>query len=186
VRARVLAVYLLIFQGSLAAGSAVWGGLAQHTSVNLALIIAGGGTIATLLLRRYALLSEVVGDPTIWNHWRLPSILPALEPDADAGPVLVTVEYSVELDRRAEFVAAVHGIERVRRRDGAVQWGVYYDSEIAGRYLETFLVPSWAEHLRQHDRFTLGDRALEARINSTLRGESKASHFVYATTARHA
>jgi MFS family permease len=182
VRSRVLAVYLLVFQGSLAAGSALWGAMAQHTSVRGALLIAGLGTLATALLGRYVRLSDVVGDPTIWNHWRLPSVMPASEPRADAGPVLVTVEYLIKPDQKAEFVSAIHRFERVRRRDGAVQWGVFYDSETAGRYLETFLVPSWAEHLRQHDRFTLADRELEARVTSTLRGEPKATHFVFATT----
>lgn len=180
VRARVVAVYLLVFQGSIAAGSAVWGVVAQRSSVRLALLVAGAGTLATALLRLYARLSDVVGDPTIWNHWRVPSIAPALEPDGDQGPVLVTVEYFVQPDRVAEFLDTIHGFERVRRRDGAMQWGVFYDSERPGRYLETFLVESWAEHLRQHARFTLADRELESRVTNTLTGEAKASHFIYA------
>ena len=33
--------------------------------------------------------------------------------------------------------------------------------------LETFLVTSWAEHLRQHERFTRGDGDVEAQCGVT-------------------
>ncbi|HEY6322379.1 MAG TPA: MFS transporter [Thermoanaerobaculia bacterium] len=39
--------------------------------------------------------------------------------------------------------------------------GVFRDLEHPDVYLETFLVPSWAEHLRQHERLTRGDSELE-------------------------
>lgn len=179
VRARVLAIYLLVFQGSTAVGSAVWGVVAQHWSVRVALLAAGAGTLAAALLRRYARISDVVGDPTIWSHWRIPAVFPKAAPAEDKGPVLVTVEYLVEPDGAAEFVDAIHRFERIRRRDGAVQWGIFYDSETAGRYLEIFLVTSWGEHLRQHHRFTVADREIEARVHRNLRGEPKANHYIY-------
>ena len=53
---------------------------------------------------------------------------------------------------------------RIRRRDGAVNWAVYRDSGKSGRYVETFLVESWLEHLRQHERVIAGDRAVEASV----------------------
>jgi len=99
--------------------------------------------------------------------------------------VLVTVEYEVEPDHVAGFIAAVHQFQRVRRRDGARSWGIYYDRESPGRYLETFLVASWAEHLRQHARLTQADQALEARVMSHVHGEPHAHHFVYARSARN-
>jgi Transmembrane secretion effector len=67
---------------------------------------------------------------------------------------------------------------RVRRRDGASRWGVFRDVERADVYLETFLVTSWAEHLRQHERLTRGDSELEQRINSYTHGEPIVRHLV--------
>ena len=55
---------------------------------------------------------------------------------------------------------------RVRRRDGASQWGEFRDVEHAELYLKTFLVISWAEHLRQHEGLTRGDAELEQRLRS--------------------
>ena len=62
---------------------------------------------------------------------------------------------------------------------------MYYDREVPGRYLETFIVASWAEHLRQHTRLTQVDRALEARLMSHVHGEPKAHHLIYARSGRH-
>jgi predicted MFS family arabinose efflux permease len=49
VRARVLSVYLFVFQGSVAVGSTHWGFAAQHTNVHIALAYAGIGTGACIL-----------------------------------------------------------------------------------------------------------------------------------------
>jgi hypothetical protein len=38
---------------------------------------------------------------------------------------------------------------------------VYEDPRHAGRLIEPFLTDSWLEHLRQHERVTQADRALE-------------------------
>ena len=59
-------------------------------------------------------------------------------------------------------MVAMHEYGRTRRRDGAYEWAIFRDTEISDRYLEIFLVNSWAEHLRQHERQTQADRALEA------------------------
>ena len=50
----------------------------------------------------------------------------------------------------------------------------------ANRYLETFLVNSWAEHLRQHERQTQSDEALEQRIRTCIATEPKVHHLIYA------
>jgi hypothetical protein len=49
---------------------------------------------------------------------------------------------------------------------------------VLDRYVETFVVHSWAEHLRQHARFTQADRTLEDRIRTFVRGEPKVKHFI--------
>jgi hypothetical protein len=66
------------------------------------------------------------------------------------GQVLVTVEYEIRPEQRPGFLSALHEYGRIRRRDGAIEWGIFQDLEQPQRYLETFLVASWEEHLRQH------------------------------------
>lgn len=181
VRARVLAFYLLVLQGSVALGSAVWGAVAQRAGIPTALMWAGVGTIATTSLALFAKLPEATSDLSPWNHWRMPVVTKEVTSELDGGPVLVTVEYLVAAQRRQEFLKAMHKYERVRRRDGATRWGIFHDTEVAERYLEIFLVDSWAEHLRQHERSTQADKKLEQLLRSYVLSEPGVRHLIYAT-----
>src|SRR5580698_6881784 len=183
VRARVLAIFILVYQGSYALGTATWGAIAQRSGVGTALVYAGLGTIATAAVALVAKLPNSTADLSPWNHWRMPVVIKEVGTDIEKGPVLVTVEYAVIPNRTAEFVDAMHEYGRMRRRDGAYRWSVFRDTEVADRFLEIFLVNSWAEHLRQHERQTQADRELEGRIFSYLSGEPVARHLIdtYAT-----
>jgi hypothetical protein len=104
----------------------------------------------------------------------------------DDGPVLVTVEYRVAPDDAAAFARAMHDVSRLRRRDGAVSWGVFRDTADRVRWLETFVVESWGEHLRQHARATVADLAIEAAARQYHRGDGlpRVAHFVHADTSQ--
>jgi predicted MFS family arabinose efflux permease len=63
VRARVLAVYLLVFTGGLAAGSALWGFFAGRFGISTALLFSAVGLVIGLLLTsrsRLAVQSEFI------------------------------------------------------------------------------------------------------------------------------
>jgi MFS family permease len=184
VRARVLAIFTLVYMGSFALGSAVWGGVAQHRSVRLALIYSGFGTIGSAALALFIKLPDSTADLSPWNHWRMPVIVNEVSDELLAGPVLVTIEYSVVAELEAKFVKAMRQYARVRRRDGAYQWGIYRDIEAANRFVEIFLVDSWAEHLRQHERQTKADRDLEQRVYSFVVDEPKVRHLLYADSPK--
>jgi MFS family permease len=178
VRARVLAISTLVFQGAVAAESAAWGAVAARFGIGAALLCAGVGTIATTALAPFLRLPDTTVDLTSY-HWRLPTTDDhALPTDDDFGPVLVTVEYQVAAEKTAEFLAAVRQHRRIRRRDGARSWGIFRDMENANKYVEIFIVASWAEHLRQHDRLTLADREAEERVQRYVRSESKVRHLI--------
>lgn len=179
VRARIVAVSLLVVQGAMAAGSAIWGGLALKTGIHAALMWAGVGTIASTSLGLFLKLPDSEVDLTPWGHWRLPAILIPESADADSGPVLVTVEYDVAPEHQHEFLKAIQKYERIRRRDGAYEWDVFRDTENPTRYLETFLVSSWGEHLRQHERMTRADHEAEQRVQSLIRGTPVVRHLIH-------
>jgi MFS family permease len=183
VRARVLAVYLFVFQGSVAVGSTLWGFAAAHTNVHLSLAFAGIGTGACMLLQLLFRLPNTAVDLSTWNHWVRPTMFE--EPALDDGPVLVTLKYFIDPTKASEFLKLVYRYQRVRRRDGSTQWGIFSDTEAPNVYLESFLVDSWAEHLRQHDRFTLADRELEKRVQSYALKPIEVKHYVHAQKERH-
>jgi MFS family permease len=180
VRARVLAIFILSFQGGIAAGSALWGFLGEWAGVQTALVCAGASCVATATFGFFWRLPTAPVDISPWDHWRMPAVLEDLEVDLEDGPVLVTVEYTVDAHHASAFVRAMQEYEHVRRRDGASRWGLYHDTEVPGRYVETFLVRSWAEHLRQHTRLTQADRTLEERVYSLVRDQPRVQHLIEA------
>ena len=112
-------------------------------------------------------------------HWPAPVL--AIDADADRGPVLVTVEYRIAPEKRAAFLVAVRDLGQLRRRDGAYTWDVYEDAAENGRFLETFMVASWLEHLRQHHRVTNADRVVQDAIREFgAAAEPKVTHFIAA------
>jgi hypothetical protein len=177
VRARVLAVSLLVLQGAIAAGSAAWGVAAGRVGIGNALFWAGAGTIATTSIGLFLRFPETGIDLTPWNHWRMPTANP--EEYESGGPVLVTVEYLVDPDQLETFIRAIHEYGRIRRRDGATRWGICRDLERPDRYVETFVVASLAEHLRQHERLTRADSRYEQELKQATRTEPTVHHLLY-------
>jgi MFS family permease len=160
VRARGLALYLLVFQGGTAAGSIVWGAVAEHVGTPMALLCAAVGLIGGLAATaRYRLAQGEGIDLTPSLHWPEPHF--EVEPEPDQGPVLVTIEYLIDPERGESFRQAMRRVRRQRLRDGAIQWGLFNEPTRPARYVETFLVESWVEHMRQHERVTVADREAE-------------------------
>src|SRR5215216_3874476 len=165
VRARGLSVYVLVFQGCIAAGSAGWGLVAERLGVRAALTLAAAWLMLALGASfRWRLVEGEGLDLSPSLRWPEPAVVLGVDPGE--GPVLVTVEYRVAPERSGKFVLEMQRFGRIRRRDGAYRWGVFRDTSDPTRYLETFLVASWAEHLRQHERVTMADRAIEDRVRS--------------------
>jgi MFS family permease len=171
VRARVLAIYLLVFFGGMALGSAFWGVVATRIGVSDALLCAAAALVlGNAVAYFYPLRSgrELDLEPSL--HWSDPILIN--EPNPEDGPVLVTVDYQIEPQRAEKFVAAMLEVKRIVRRDGAMRWGLFVDPARPGHYVETFLVESWAEHMRQHARHTKEDRAAQDLVRSFHSGDS--------------
>jgi len=71
------------------------------------------------------------------------------------------IEYDVDAAHAGAFSAAMHELGRIRRRDGAIRWGLFQDAADPSRHVESFMVENWAEHLRQHERSTIADREIQ-------------------------
>ena len=79
---------------------------------------------------------------------------------------MICVEYRIDPSRAAEFEHAMGALEPIRRRDGAVMWGLFSDATDPSRYVETFMSETWGEHLRQHNRLTVSDSDIELHARS--------------------
>ena len=164
VRARGLAMYWMVLMGGMTAGSVGWGHVADRFGIPWAL--AGAAvclTLGVLTSLRLRIGGHDTVDLTPSDHWPMP--MPASgQPEPDAGPVLVTVEYRIPPENVTRFLKAMRSLRRVRLRDGAVFWQVFRDMEQPERFVEHFVTETWAEHLRQHGRVTVEDRGVQERI----------------------
>jgi predicted MFS family arabinose efflux permease len=168
VQARSLGIYQMVFQGGLALGSAVWGGLAERIGTAWALSLASLALVATLpLARRFSLTSSTGLDLSPGRLARaLTRAAPQLviEPNPEDGPVLVTVTFRINPERAEEFIRAAYELGRVRSRDGAVRWSLFRDPFDPARFMETYVVESWLARQRQLERFTVADNAIRNRV----------------------
>jgi MFS family permease len=178
VRGRGLALFMTVYFGAHTAGSAVWGQVAALLGLPLAHFVAAAGALLTIPLTwRWHLQTAAELDLTPSMHWPAPIV--SQDVAEDRGPVLVTVDYRIDPKTREAFLAALRRLGQERRRDGAYAWGVFEDAADPGRLVETFLVESWLEHLRQHARVTNADRLLQDEIQRfNLGGTPKVTHMI--------
>ncbi|MEO1679602.1 MAG: MFS transporter [Pseudomonadota bacterium] len=165
VRARGLAVFLMVFFGSMSLGSVAWGQVASLTSIQTALLAAAIGlAVGMLVTRRYSVGQGEMSDLSPAGIWpEAPVLSDRQESDR---PTMVTVEYQVAEDRTDEFLRALKDFGKERLRDGATRWDIHQSVETPGTWIESFHLPSWAEHLEQHKRVTHDDADRQAALRA--------------------
>jgi MFS family permease len=171
VRARALAINLVAVQASLALGSALWGALASTAGTRIALVSSGALMILLHLGGRHRALT-MGSDADVTPGAQLPDLTISNLPEPDDGPVLIQVEYRIDPARHDEFRRAVRAVEPVRRRNGANSWRLFRDLGEDDRFVERFIIASWAEYARLRTRMTVADRALLERVEDLQRPES--------------
>jgi hypothetical protein len=158
-------------------GSAAWGRIAGLEGLQTAHFLAAAGILLAIPLTwRWKLQTAANIDLSPAMHWRAPVVAKRI--DNNQGPVLVTIEYRVEAQNRAEFLTALEELGRERKRDGAYAWGAFEDVADPGRFFETFLIESWLELMYQHERVTNADRVHEEQIRRLLRESPKVTHMI--------
>lgn len=179
VLARAISVYLLCFFGAASTGSMLWGTVAQELGLLPALRIAS-------ILLAVSSLSGIVAplssseqenlEPS--QAWPNPDV--TLEPPLDHGPVLVTVEYQIDLEDAPAFRAAAENLRSFRYQNGVLQWGIFVDIADPTKYREVYLEENWGSHLRQHERVTAYETEVASQVYAYHRGPTMPPVFHYA------
>lgn len=165
IRARGLAVNLMVFFGAMSAGSLIWGQVASRLSVSSALFAAALGLIVGLLVTRNVMLGTADDvDLAPANAW--PEAPPLAEGDSEDAPAVVMIQFQISPTDKAAFVEAAYKVSAERYRDGATRWDLIHDVTDPARWIEVFHLPSWAEHLQQHARTTVSDTELHDALRA--------------------
>jgi MFS family permease len=179
VRSRAAAMHIVVALGAFSLGSAFWGAVSDLVGLSASLVMAGLLMAACLLLVRPFPLrmgeDQEVTPGTPWDE-----LFVAAEPNPEAGPVAVEIGYRIRPGEDRAFLDTISQMKASRRRDGATFWRVYKDLGEPSRYVERFIVSSWADYLHQRARQTVADQTLEAEVRAFLApGESThMSHYI--------
>lgn len=163
IRGRGVALFLLSVQGSFAVGALIWGGLAEQTSLQTALVWAGltmavsAFLVLPLRLSRYMDVdtdtATLLADP--------PTVTSVHDDD---GPILLTARWQIDPTRRDDFVAAMEPVRRALKRQGALSFRLVEDVEQPGHMLESFTMATWSEYQRLPHRATMADKEIQVAL----------------------
>jgi MFS family permease len=161
--ARALSLYQMSAFGGMALGSWLFGLVAEHRGVAVALLAAASlqGLVALLGLRLPLPQVEHLDlDPL--DTWAEPDTAVPLEPRT--GPVVITIEYRIAQADIEAFLTAMNERRRIRRRDGARHWTLLRDLGDAGLWIERYHVATWLDYLRHNNRRTHADAENRERL----------------------
>jgi len=147
----------------------VWGAVASWTGIRQTLVGVAIFLLAGIVFtRRYELPT---GEDLDLTPVQAPSYLVAKGLENEERPVLIVIDRRIEPSQEAGFLESVRPLKMLRLRDGAIRWNLFRDVTDPNHFIESFIVESWLEYLRQHERSTVSDREIEARVDAFHSGE---------------
>jgi predicted MFS family arabinose efflux permease len=159
VAGRSLAAYQAAGSGGIAVGSWGWGRLTDAAGIETALLAAAALMAASPLLGLWLRMPRVgargeepepLDDPEV----RLPLT-------GRSGPLVVEIEYRVVQENARAFHEVMHDVQLFRQRNGAYGWSVARDIADPELWTERYHCPTWFDYLRQRNRSTQSERAIE-------------------------
>ena len=153
---RALSLYQTAAFGGMAAGSWLWGYVAEDLTITHAFFAAAGVAVlgaASGLLFKMPALESLNLDPL--NRFRTPE--PALNLLARSGPIVVETRFVIAGADTEEFLRLMVERRRIRLRDGARKWALMRDIEEPDIWFETYHAPTWVDYVRHNQRRTQAD-----------------------------
>jgi hypothetical protein len=148
----------------------MWGAVASGVGTRWALAASAATVIILQWLNRRVRV-RMGQEADIVPGVELPVMTLASEPLPDDGPVLIQLEYKIDPEHRHDFLQAIAEGGPTRRRNGATSWRVFRDLGEDGRYVERYVIASWAEYVRLRARMTMADSRLQQRVAEFQRSD---------------
>lgn len=166
---RALSFYQMATFGGMAAGSWLWGSLAENygvgNSLSVAALVAAVGVAIGLRLPMPVLASLDL-DPL--NTFREPELQLDILPRS--GPIAIHVVYEIRDEDLPVFLDLMVERRRIRIRDGAQAWTLMRDLQNPRRWTETYHTPTWVDYVRHNTRRTRADADNLERLRKLHQG----------------
>lgn len=159
VAGRSVAAYQAAISGGIAIGSWGWGRLTDVAGVEIALLVSSALMVVSPLLGLWLRMppitasgqdAELLADPKV-----------RLSLTARSGPLVVEIEYRVAQENARAFHNVMQDVQLSRQRNGAYSWSIARDIADPESWTERYHCPTWLDYLRQRNRSTQSERALD-------------------------
>ncbi|MDF3156586.1 MFS transporter [Mesorhizobium sp. XAP10] len=153
---RTLSIYYALSAGGMAAGSWIWGSVAQNYSLTWAL---EGAALALLLVAVAGIVLPV--GPREETDQESSGFHPpelALDLKPRSGPIVAKTEYSIPEENIDAFLGYMRTRRHVQSRAGARNWTLQRNLQTPSLWTETFRTPTWMDFLRLNHRLTSADK----------------------------
>lgn len=167
---RAVSFYQTASFGGMAAGSWVWGSVAENsdsaTALSIAAIVTAVGVVIGFFLPM-PVFEELDLDPL--DRFREPDL--NLEILPRSGPIAINIDYEIADQDVSEFLKLMVERRRIRIRDGAQAWALMRDLENPHIWTETYHTPTWVDYVRHNHRRTKADAMNFDQIRALHRGD---------------
>lgn len=169
---RALSLYQTATFGGMAAGSSLWGVVAESHGVTNALhassLLMIFGVVIGFRLPMPAISSL---DLNPLNRFNEPPLKLDIRPRS--GPIVIQIDYEIDDADLTKFLTLMVERRRIRIRDGARNWTLMRDLENPEIWTETYHTPTWVEYVRHNQRRTQADAENADQLLSLHRGASR-------------
>ena len=162
VSGRALAGFRSSNSAGLALGSYLWGYAADHVGISNALVISALAMCASTLVAIWLRMPDVdTANRDVAETMADPEVHLALNPRS--GPVIVEIEYRIRPSDARTFYGIMQEVQLNRQRNGAYGWSIARDITDPELWTERYHCPTWHDYLRQRNRPTLAERAVQRK-----------------------
>ncbi|AYG70604.1 MFS transporter [Rhizobium sp. CCGE531] len=153
---RTLSIYYAFLSGGMAAGSWIWGTVAQTYSLASSLELAAAALLlvaASGFVLPVHLAAEADQQGSVY-----PAPAVALDLKPRSGPIAARTEYAIDDSDLDIFLDHMRTRRYALARAGARDWTLQRNLRKPSRWTETFRTPTWMDFLRLHHRLSPSDQ----------------------------
>ncbi|MER8439189.1 MFS transporter [Mesorhizobium sp. M1312] len=166
---RTLSIYYALTYGGLAAGSWIWGSVAQNYSLTSALMGAAGALLLVAAVGIILPIRPWEESDQESSDFRAPELALDLKPRS--GPIVAKVDYSISEKNIDAFLGCMRAKRHAFSRAGARNWTLQRNLQTPSLWTETFRTPTWMDFLRLNHRLTAADKEADEHLLALHDGE---------------
>ncbi|WP_280952203.1 MFS transporter [Mesorhizobium sp. WSM3868] len=166
---RTLSIYYALTYGGIAAGSWIWGAVAQNYSLTSALVGAAGALLLVAVVGIVLPVHPWEGSDQESSDFRAQDLALHLRPRS--GPIVARTDYSISESSIDAFLCCMRAKRHALSRADARNWTLQRNLQTPSLWTETFRTPTWIDFLRLNHRLTAADKEVGQNLLALHDGE---------------